>query len=214
MKIFRIHKQKTAIFLLSVFLFQLYPQKAFALTGGPSQPEVEAFQPIGVSDMVDLFSGNFQYNLPLLDVDGYPLNLSYSGDVSPDAEASWVGLGWNLNTGAITRSMRGIPDEFNGKEHIVKQNNLLPDKTITIDMNTELEKFGSYKETASPNDTTIRSTKIKAGLSLNYNNYTGFSLSSDISGTNQLSKIVGGEKTTQGGSLSLTSSNQGLSIAP
>jgi hypothetical protein len=164
MRLVRRHQRKTATFFLFTILLQFIPQEALALTGGPSQPEVEAFQPIGVSDMVDLFSGNFQYNLPLLDVDGYPLNLSYSGDVTPDAEASWVGLGWNLNTGAITRSMRGVPDEFNGKEHVIKQNNLLPDRTITIDMNTELEKFGSYEKTSNPSDTSIKSTTFKAGL--------------------------------------------------
>lgn len=215
MRLVRTHKRKTAIFLLFTFLFQLVPQDALALTGGPSQPEVEAFQPIGVSDMVDLFSGNFQYNLPLLDVDGYPLNLSYSGDVTPDAEASWVGLGWNLNTGAITRSMRGVPDEFNGKEHVIKQNNILPNRTISLDMGTELEKFGSKKTTVTPNDSTIKGTKITAGLALNYNNYTGFSLSSDLSVSSQVSKFVGGSKTTDNSkSISLTSSNQGLSISP
>ncbi len=56
----------------------LLPIQALAITGGPSQPEFTSFTPVGVSDMVDLFSGDFQYNIPLLDVDGYPVNLSYS----------------------------------------------------------------------------------------------------------------------------------------
>jgi len=34
-----------------------WPSTTFALTGGPSQPEVQSFEPVGVSDMVDLFSG-------------------------------------------------------------------------------------------------------------------------------------------------------------
>lgn len=215
MKQIRKHNQKNAVLMLSVFLFQFIPQNAFALTGGPSQPEVESFQPIGVSDMVDLFSGNFQYNLPLMDVDGYPLNLAYSGDVSPDAEASWVGLGWNLNTGAITRSMRGIPDEFNGEDKLIKQENLLPNRTISFDLSTELEKFGYQKPKIINNDTFIRAMSVNAGLTLDYNNYTGFSLSSNVSLASSLSKYIGNDKTSENSqSISISSSDQGLSISP
>lgn len=215
MKLLRRHIRKNAVLLLMVFLFQFVPQNLAALTGGPSQPEVESFQPIGVSDMVDLFSGDFQYNLPLMDVDGYPLNLAYSGNVGPDAEASWVGLGWNLNTGAITRSMRGIPDEFNGKDMVIKQNNLLPNRTVSVDLMTELEKFGSQKSTVTSTDSSVRSISVKAGLTLDYSNYTGFSLSSNISLASKLSKFVGGNKTSENSqSLSLSSSDQGLSVSP
>lgn len=214
MKSIRRNKKKTAFFLLSTFVFQMVPMDLLALTGGPSQPEVESFQPIGVSDMVDLFSGNFQYNLPLLDVDGYPLNLAYSGDITSDAEASWVGLGWNLNTGAITRSMRGVPDEFKG-DIITKQTNLKPNKTISITGGTELEKFGSQKINTSGQDSSVKTTKYNASLTLSYNNYTGFGLSTSISGARTLSKFIGGEKTSESSqSLSLSSSDQGLGISP
>ena len=101
------YKKSTAISLLAVFMLQiLVPLNSFALTGGPSQPEVQSFQPIGVSDMVDPFSGDFSYNLPLLDIDGYPINIVYNSGVTTDAEASWVGLGWNINPGVINRNMR------------------------------------------------------------------------------------------------------------
>src|SRR5947209_11735453 len=44
------------------------------VTGGPSQPEFSRFTPVSTTEMVDPFTGNFTYNLPLLDVDGYPVN--------------------------------------------------------------------------------------------------------------------------------------------
>ena len=50
-------------------LYQIiFPAAVFALTGGPSQPETESFSPIDASNSVDLFTGDFNYNIPLLDV--------------------------------------------------------------------------------------------------------------------------------------------------
>ena len=37
--------------------------------------------------MVNLFSGNFSYNIPLLDVGGYPVNLYYNGEIGVEQEA-------------------------------------------------------------------------------------------------------------------------------
>jgi hypothetical protein len=60
-----------AVFLLLVFLFNnFFPPVAMALTGGPSQPEVQSFEPAGTSEMVDLSTGSFTYNIPLMDVGG------------------------------------------------------------------------------------------------------------------------------------------------
>jgi len=79
----------TATYLLLIMLFQtIYPATAFALTTGPSQPEMQAFEPVGTTDMVDLFSGDFVYNIPLMDVEGYPINISYHGGVGMEQEAS------------------------------------------------------------------------------------------------------------------------------
>ena len=66
--------------------------------------------------MVDLSSGDMSYNIPLMDVGGYPLNLAYTAGVGMDQEASWVGLGWNLSVGQINRNVRGLPDDFNGTD--------------------------------------------------------------------------------------------------
>lgn len=90
-----------------------FPTVVYALTGGPSQPEMESFEPVGTTEMVDLFTGDFNYNIPLMDVGGYPINIAYHSGVTMDQEASWTGLGWNINAGVISRAMRGLPDDFN-----------------------------------------------------------------------------------------------------
>ncbi|RFZ92851.1 hypothetical protein D0C36_15785 [Mucilaginibacter conchicola] len=111
-------RQRTiALFLLGLVTTELFlPQAALALTSGPAQPEMQGFQPAGVSDMVDLSTGDFKYNIPLLDIDGYPVNLNYQSGTGMDDEATWVGLGWNLNVGSINRQLRGLPDDMKGDE--------------------------------------------------------------------------------------------------
>lgn len=104
-----------AVFFLTLVTIQnFYPAAAYALTSGPAQPEMQKFQPAGVSNLVDLFSGDLKYDIPLMDVGGYPLNLTYTGSGGFEDEASWVGMGWSLNPGSVNRSVKGLPDDFNG----------------------------------------------------------------------------------------------------
>ena len=104
-----------ALFFLLIFSFELLsPLTANALTSGPSQPEMAKFEPAGTNDLVDLFTGDLKYNIPLLDVGGYPVNLAYNSGSGVEDEASWVGVGWTLNPGAVNRTMRGLPDDFDG----------------------------------------------------------------------------------------------------
>ena len=110
-----------AVFLLLCFLTELLqPLQLMALTGGPSQPEMAGFTPMNTENMVDLFSGDFHYTIPIMTVPGpnggFPINLTYTSGSGMEHEASWVGLGWNLNPGAINRQVRGVPDDFNGEE--------------------------------------------------------------------------------------------------
>lgn len=92
------------------------PTAVYALTSGPTAPEATSFEPIDTTDMVNPLTGDFTYNLPLLEVPGpeggYPLSLSYHAGIQPNEEASWVGLGWTLNPGAIARNVNGYPDDF------------------------------------------------------------------------------------------------------
>ncbi len=110
--------------------------------GGPSQPEMSAFKAVGADNMVDPFSGDFSYNIPLLDVGGYPVNIFYNSGITMDQEASWVGLGWNINPGTITRNMRGLPDDFNGSEIIKKTQYTKPEKIWGVNVGAGAEIFG------------------------------------------------------------------------
>ncbi len=66
--------------------------------------------------MVNTQTGDYTYNMPLLEVPnpdgGYPLSLSYHAGIQTNEDASWVGLGWTLNPGSITRSVNGYPDDW------------------------------------------------------------------------------------------------------
>ena len=94
----------------------VFPTLSYALTSGPTAPEATSFEPVDTTDMVDLLTGDFTYSMPLLEVPGpaggYPLSLSYHAGIQPNEDASWVGLGWTLNPGAINRSVNGYPDDY------------------------------------------------------------------------------------------------------
>lgn len=108
---------KKACLLTAVLILEpIYNSKIWALSGGPTSPEFAQFSGVGNGDFVDPFTGDVKYSVPLFDVGGYPVTLSYSGNISTEQDAGWVGLGWNLNVGAITRGLRGVPDDFNGEE--------------------------------------------------------------------------------------------------
>jgi hypothetical protein len=49
--------------------------------GGPGQPEMSSFQSVNGGNMVDMFTGDFSYNIPLMDVGGYPVNIHYTGGI-------------------------------------------------------------------------------------------------------------------------------------
>jgi hypothetical protein len=72
---------------------------------------------ISTDDLVDLQSGDFKYNVPLLNVPGpdgnHPISISYKAGIKNEQDASWVGLGWDINPGAISRTINGHPDDFN-----------------------------------------------------------------------------------------------------
>lgn len=154
-------------------LFELgFPTIALALTSGPVQQEYISFEPAGTTDMVNTYTGDFTYNIPLLSVPGpnggYPINLAYHSGVTMEQEASWVGLGWNINVGAINRQLRGLPDDFNGDEVNYKMD---MKRSETTTYSYGLDVYGEAMGVS-----TI-STGIGVGASFNgeiyYNNYKG-----------------------------------------
>lgn len=89
-------------------------------SSGSGQAETSGYSLGSTNDLVDKFTGDFSYSIPLMDVEGYPIVLNYNSNVGMHSEASWVGLGWTLNVGSVSRDMRGIPDEFNGEQEITR----------------------------------------------------------------------------------------------
>ena len=152
------------------------PIASFALTTGPSQPEVQGFEPVGTSDMVDMFSGSFVYNIPLMDVEGYPVNISYHGGVTMEQEASWVGLGWNINPGAINRTVRGVPDDFNG-DTLAKDFHIKDEKTLRVGLGLGAEFLGS----GDPSKTALK-LDADLGINVNVSNYRGVSCDFSLGG--------------------------------
>ncbi len=167
--------------------------------GGPGQPEMQSFQSVNTSNMVDLFTGDFSYNIPLMDVGGYPINIHYTGGISMDQEASWVGLGWNVNPGTVSRTMRGLPDDFDGTDSIVRTQHVKPNKTAGVTVGGDFELFGLP-------------LNVGASLGVFKNNYNGWGIETGINASiNSAAKGAG----QLSGSLSLTNNSQtGLNVSP
>ncbi len=102
-----------AVFLTLTFLPSLLPTNMlFASNNGPNAPEAAGFEPVDATDMVNLSTGDLSYVMPLLDMNGFPVTLSYHAGVPLDMESSWIGLGWNINTGTVNRGISGTPDDW------------------------------------------------------------------------------------------------------
>ncbi len=160
---------------------KLLAKKKFS--GGPSQPEMSSFKSVGAENMVNLFTGDFSYNIPLMDVGGYPLNIYYSGGISMEQEASWVGLGWNINPGNINRNVRGVPDDFNGDDILTETQMIKSNKTWGLGVGGDVELFGIK-------------APIHVGLGVAFNNYLGPSLDLSLRGQVglKISQFAGFEK--------------------
>lgn len=145
--------------------------------GGPSQPEMSSFRSVSADKLVNLFTGDFSYNIPLLDVGGYPVNIYYDGGVSPEQEASWVGLGWNINPGNINRNMRGVPDDFNGNDTLEQTQKMKANKTWGLGIGADAELLGIK-------------VPVNVELGVAFNNYLGPSLSAGIRGSTSLFNVA------------------------
>jgi hypothetical protein len=170
-KKYRFYRRACLFTALVMLAESLAPTMSFALTGGPAQPEFSSFEPVATTNMVNDFSGDFTYNLPVVNIPGangggYALSLSYHAGTSTEEEASWVGYGWTLNPGAISRNKRGFPDDYNGST--VKYWNVTPaNKTASVGASGNLEAFSF-------------GIPLSVNASLRYNNYKGFGYSAGV----------------------------------
>lgn len=177
-----------AFFMALNLIFEVVsPTVSYALTSGPIQPEFVGFEPANSSEMVDLFTGDFKYNIPLMDVDGYPLNLSYHAGANMESEASWVGLGWSMNPGVLNRMVKGLPDDFNGDEmktetrmkpHVSMGLGFQKSRWFGADVSYEIVGAGAQ-------------IGVNAAVVLTYNNYKGFGIETQLDGNASLSANVG-----------------------
>lgn len=194
--------------LVLAFCFNIFgSSNLFALTSGPTQPEFQKFMPISQSELVNKFTGDFAYNIPLMDVDGYPLNIFYDSNVGMEQEASWVGLGWDLNVGSISRSMRGLPDDFSG-ENIIKELSMRDNVTyglgLSLSRAKQIEVVGVGLQPAGGGSWGLN-------LGLSYNSYSGYKVEHGI----KLS-LNSPAKWDLGGGIDfdINASNQGLELTP
>ncbi len=169
-------RKKTAVVTIAAIIYQMVaaPASLYALTSGPTQPEFSKFEPVSGANMVNPLTGQFTYNLPVVNIpgpngSGYSLSLSYHSGVSPDEEASWVGYGWTLNPGAVTRNKQGFPDDYNGEE-VRYWNKTIPNRTYTVGIKASTEAF-SFEPLSS----------FGANLAYRYNNYKGSGFVAGIS---------------------------------
>lgn len=204
-------RQAMALSLAGLIGLQVtLPTVGLALTSGPAQPEFSGFEPVGASNSVDLFSGDFTYNIPLFELPGpdggYPFNLAYHSGVGVEDEASWVGLGWSLNPGAINRSVRGVPDDYNGEDQrLVSNTTIQKDETYTGALDIDIELFGK-KRKKNPEGATF---SLGLGTSVTFNNYRGWSAGLNIGPGGR----SGGGNLSFGSTLGLDSGD-GASLSP
>jgi hypothetical protein len=204
-------KQSVATILLGSLVGQVaVPLTALALTGGPSQPEFTDFEPVATTSMVNEFTGDFTYNIPVLSIPGpdgggYALSLAYHSGKSGDDEASWVGKGWTLNPGAILRQKRGYPDDDSAAT-VKVWNKMRRNWTSTVHKKLNLEAF-SWEEVKpeSPADGKSKWDKSRVAsvggvVTTRYNNYKGFShiigLSVDVMGMVDVGYSIGRQDNT------------------
>ncbi|WAC02746.1 hypothetical protein N7U66_03480 [Lacinutrix neustonica] len=149
--------------------------------------------------MVDPFTGNFTYNLPVVQIPGpdgggYAMSLSYHSGGSSEEESSWVGHGWTLNPGAINTSVRGNPDSYDNTL-IDVYNKTRPNWTMSGLKKTNIEVFSASEDGGSSGGTSAGAEDSDAesgavynksvfGLNFSkyvrYNNYQGISKTSSI----------------------------------
>lgn len=162
--------------LSTLVCLALYATGAFALTGGPTEPAASGPKSLTTSGLVDPFTGDFQYSIPLIELPGprgsFPLGLSYRSGIATEQEASWVGLGWTLEPGRISRTIRGVPDDVSGQP-IHQLFHQRPARTVGAGGSVGGEIFGFNSE--------LVSIEASVGLDIFFDSYSGYGLALGLS---------------------------------
>jgi hypothetical protein len=86
-------------------------------TGSVNLPLLEPFGEIGNAEkLVSLSNGNLGLGMDLGKLDigndvAYTIILGYNSGIPLNQQSTWVGLGFNINPGAILRFTKGVPDD-------------------------------------------------------------------------------------------------------
>ena len=136
----------TKLRLVTLFVFTMNRAAVMAQSNGPHAPEAASFPVVMNENMVDVSNGRFMYQIPLMEVTGsngvqFPVVLSYTSGIRMEQDASWVGLGWNINVGAISRNVVTIPDDV--KNYSVTNVMYQPGgetENMTVGLNASLTK--------------------------------------------------------------------------
>jgi hypothetical protein len=96
--------------------FQKYKEK---IPNAPLPPSAFSFQQFGSYPLSE-YTGKVNISIPIFQISSgeinVPISISYStGGIKVNQEASWVGLGWNLDFGGIYQQINDI-DDFAGTE--------------------------------------------------------------------------------------------------
>lgn len=121
-------KSISSILVLSLIFQLTFPLTTVAHTNGISSSGGGNPVASALSSMVDGYTGDFRYSVPLATLPGpngenVSISASYHAGIAVNQKSSWVGLGWDYNPGEITRQVVGAPDDFNGRV-VTEINNL------------------------------------------------------------------------------------------
>ena len=130
------------------------PSKSYVNVNIPRTPEAAGFEKYGITT-VNEFAGTPNISIPIYNLKSRflqaPLTLNYQpGGIKVNQEASWVGLGWDLNVGGrITVETRGSVD-FCGST-----NGLFSKTTLASGMQTVFNRLGNSRENAVLTEATL-----------------------------------------------------------
>lgn len=162
----RFLKNLSLCLAFNMLLQVVAPIRVYALADA-EQVDFAGFEPVGATDMVNLFNGDFNYSLPVLSIPGpdgggYAMSLSYHSGVRPEDDASWVGYGWSLNPGILSRNKVGYADDFNGVK-VETFNKNRPNWTVGAVVDFALEYQSVDKEKDDPGNKRLVKLAGKGG---------------------------------------------------